>query len=1036
MPGGLIDDLRARLRDERVVVIAGSGVTAAATGGHPLSSWSELIASGVEHASQLPGIEHGMLNAARSLLEVGNASSLLAAAELVTDALGGREGGEYARWLTETVGALELHDPSVADALVSLGVPLATTNYDDLIEQASGRERVTWIDGGVVQRALQGDDPAIVHVHGHWRAARSVILGVRSYEELAHDDTAQALQRAMATMNSLLFVGVGDGASDPNFGALRTWLTQSLPAAHYRHFRLCLEGEVEALSAEHSAEERIFPLAYGSDHSDLAGFLVELATTPRGSARTARPADGPVGLPARPVTLGRDEEVRQATAQLFADPPQPVLLNGAPGIGKTNLTLAVLHDPDVVGQFGSRRWFVRCEGLESAAGLQAEIARSIGLSPVGDVRSATIGLLSQAPTILVLDNLETPWERDALAVEELIGVIAQIPGLALLASVRGLERPSGVRWARPTQLEPLDPSSAQKLFLSIAPESFDAPALDGLLEEMGGIPLAIELLAHVADGETDLDHLTERWREERAKLLARGSADHRLLSIAVSVDTSWNSPAMTEPAKRLLALLGRLPDGIADEDLEALIPGEGPAAANLLRRRGLAEEEMSRLRTLPPIRHYVAEAHPVPDEDWQRAMDHFCSRSARLGRLAGDRGGAEAISRLSLESANITAVINGVLGGEGGFELGFSAANAFIEAARFGGLDAGPIVEALLTAAERSGRVEHLAVALRRAGDIASQRSDNERAREAYEQAQPLFEQVGNVHGRANCIFCLGDIALRCSDYAAAHEAYTQAQPLYEQVGNVTGQANCIQSLGDIALRRSDLDTAREAYERARPLYEQVSDVLGQANCIQCLGDIALRRSDLDTAREAYERARPLFEGLGTLQGQANCIFYLGDIAMRCSDFDGAHEAFGEARSLYEQVSDVLGQANCVQGLGNIALRRLEDGVARNAYEQALPLYEQVGDVLGQANCLHGLGHVAHLCSDNEAARETFEQALELCRAAEEPHSVGFVSVSLARLAEEGSERCSNVAQARAAWSSIKRDDLLALLSKEFPDCD
>lgn len=282
-----------------------------------------------------------------------------------------------------------------------------------------------------------------------------------------------------------------------------------------------------------------------------------------------------VVLPARPVTLGRDDEARLAAARLLADPPQPVLLNGAPGIGKTNLTLAVLHDSEIVSRFGARRWFVRCEGVESAAGLEGEIATSIGLSPAGDVLSATIGLLSQGPAVLALDNLETSWERDPLPVEALIGVIAQIPGLALLASVRGLERPGGARWARPTQLQPLDPEPARSLFLSIAPERFDTPALDGLLEEMGGVPLAIELLAYVADGESDLDHLIERWRGERAKLLARGPADHRLLSIAVSVDTSWNSPAMTEPAKRLLALLGGLPDGIADDDLEALLPGKG-----------------------------------------------------------------------------------------------------------------------------------------------------------------------------------------------------------------------------------------------------------------------------------------------------------------------------------------------------------------------------------------------------------------------------------------------------------------------------
>jgi len=288
----LVDDLRERLRTRRVVVIAGSGVSAATTRGAPCSTWMGLLESGIDWMAQLPGTPSALVEGIRSFLKAGTPAGLILAAEAVTEALDDRTGGEYARWLRETVGRLQPEDPSVIQALVGLGVPVATTNYDSLIELVSGWERLTWREGSGMQRALQGGDEAVVHLHGHWRDPVSVVLGVKSYEALTGSGVPQALQRAIATMGSLLFVGMGGGLSDPNFGPLREWLAATLPGAEHRHFRLCLTDEVEELVSLHVPEERILPVPYGDSHEQLAEFLSELGGAPVKTG-AARPGDSP-----------------------------------------------------------------------------------------------------------------------------------------------------------------------------------------------------------------------------------------------------------------------------------------------------------------------------------------------------------------------------------------------------------------------------------------------------------------------------------------------------------------------------------------------------------------------------------------------------------------------------------------------------------------------------------------------------------------------------------------------------------------------
>ena len=153
---------------------------------------------------------------------------------------------------------------------------------------------------------------------------------------------------------------------------------------------------------------------------------------------------------------------------------------------------------------------------------------------------------------------------------------------------------------------------------------------------------------------------------------------------------------------------------------------------------------------------------------------------------------------------------------------------------------------------------------------------------------------------------------------------------------------------------------------------------------------------------------------------------------MARSDYEIARQLYGQALPLYEGVGDVRGEANCIKGLGDIALASSEHESARQCYEQALPLYRRVGDVLGEANCIKSLGDIALAERDESgAADERFREALALYRRIEEPYSIGWSLVELARLAG-ASERGPLVAEARAAWVSIDRPDLVTILEREF----
>jgi hypothetical protein len=274
-----LDELRYAIARRQALVVVGAGVSIGATDRNPVASWTGLLEDGVGRCKAVASMSDEWVSRRKADLASGDMDELLAVAEQVASKLGAPRGGEYRRWLRETVGTLRAVHREVLEALRDLNVKIATTNYDGLIEEITRWPAVTWQDGSKVERVLREAEPGVFHVHGYWDRSESVILGIRDYDRALGNDHAQTVQKAIRATQTLLFVGCGEGLRDPNFDAFLRWTRGVFAGSEYRHFLLAVDREAAALQTQHPAAERIFVLSYGDSHADLAPFLRSLAVS-------------------------------------------------------------------------------------------------------------------------------------------------------------------------------------------------------------------------------------------------------------------------------------------------------------------------------------------------------------------------------------------------------------------------------------------------------------------------------------------------------------------------------------------------------------------------------------------------------------------------------------------------------------------------------------------------------------------------------------------------------------------------------------
>ncbi|KAJ7493994.1 hypothetical protein FB451DRAFT_1491588 [Mycena latifolia] len=342
-------------------------------------------------------------------------------------------------------------------------------------------------------------------------------------------------------------------------------------------------------------------------------------------------------LPSEPkIFHGRESELEDILKSLQEESPRIAIL-GAGGMGKTSLARATLHHPDIATRYQDR-FFVACDSVTSSIGIAALLGTHMGLKPGKDLTQLVIQAFARKPhSLLILDNLETAWEpRESRGgVEELLSLLTDIKHLALIQA----DYPG-----------PYD--AAWQTFIDIAEDCHENEDINHLLRLTNNMPLAVDLIAHLASYE-GCSNVLSRWQTEGTSLLSKGH--DKGSSLDASITLSLSSPRMeSRPGARdLLSLLSILPDGLSDAELfqcKLSIRDIMGCKATLLGTSLAYIDDHNRLRSLVPIREHVLQFHPPGGHLIEPLCRHF---QLLLDLYQTYRGQIQMVSTMNQISSNL-----------------------------------------------------------------------------------------------------------------------------------------------------------------------------------------------------------------------------------------------------------------------------------------------------------------------------------------------------------------------------------------------
>jgi predicted ATPase/class 3 adenylate cyclase len=610
--------------------------------------------------------------------------------------------------------------------------------------------------------------------------------------------------------------------------------------------------------------------------------------------------------------IGREKELADVVDLLAQR--RLLTLTGPGGTGKTRVALAVAQQ--TLTDFADGAFFVPLEDAVDRTAVAGAIASALGVreSLERDLEQGVQAFLRDRELLLILDNFEQVLDAAPLVTD----LLAHAPGLRVIATSRSVLHLSGEQDYEVPPLSLPDPHQlpelaalrqyeALALFIeraqAVQPDfevnEGNASAVAEICARLDGLPLAIELAAaraRLLTPQAILDRL-----ERRLPLLTGGAQDRpdRQRTLRSAIDWSYELlDASGRPLfERLAAFAGGWSINAADEVCnpraelgidtldgmaaltdESLIrpslAGDGPGGNGThgSGAAGSGDSGEPRFEMLQVIREFAGEkldAGADAEEIRRRHARHFLSLAdeAEPHLVRADLRRWQ--DRLRREEENLRTALRWALD-RGEAELGLFMAGALWRFWHYWG-------------------------------------EFREGAR-WLESFLALPDAAAPTQARARGLSALAGIRFWQGDVPQATVLYEEALPIYRQVGDDRQIAEAYFTSAWAALVREDFATARERGEAALEHYRRADDRVGLALVTAWLrtGEyLTGLGGDAKSAVAAAKEAVSVFRDMGTRYDEADWLGTLAMVYERAGDHAKAWEVFREAVQVNLQIRNL-----------------------------------------------------------------------------------------------------------------------------------
>ena len=644
--------------------------------------------------------------------------------------------------------------------------------------------------------------------------------------------------------------------------------------------------------------------------------------------------------------FGRDDLIENIVS--LAESLSSIALVGVDGIGKTSISLTVLHHDRIKKRFGDNRRLIRCDKFQpSQANFLSRLSKVIGAGIENPKELTPLRpSLSSEEMFIVLDNAESvldPKLPEGQEIYQVVEELSQFTNISLIITSRITVTPSSCETLR---IPTLSKQAACETFYRINKYGERSDSVDNILKRLDFHPLSITLLATVAHQSSwDNNRLTREWEERRmGVLLTEHSRD-----FGATIELSLASPmfkSLGPDARDLLGVIAFFPQGINEDNLNWLFSST-PNIATILDKfcmLSLTYRGGGFVTMLVPLRDYLCPKDPLSSPLLRTVKESYFTRlSAKPDPLAP---GTEETRWIMWEDTNVEHLLNFLT------SIDTNSDRVWRACANFTNLlywhkprhtVLGPKIKRLPdNHRSKPDCLFQLALLLNSLGNYAEEK-------QLLDHALKLERERGNDYRVALTLakLCPTNRMLGLPQEGA--KKAKKALEIFERIGDIAKQGHCLVALAFVLKQDNQLDAAEEAGSRAIQLLPEKGEEYTVCESHRILGNVHSSRSEREKAIHHFETALGIASSFNW-DDQLFWIHYsMTELFRDEGGFDDAHVQIEQAK--LHAVDNAYNLARAVELQAWVYFRqyRFEDATSEGL--RALEIYEKLGNLCDAEDC-------------------------------------------------------------------------------------